>query len=80
MAKKGGSEEAAKGRTITMFFPEDPTQKVVVTFGGIFTGRDIWSAHRILTLNHRVWKNQMIRDASANKTEEISEEYFQDLK
>ena len=80
MAKKGGSEEVASGRTIHIFFPENKNEKVVVEFEGMFTGRDIYGAQRELSLKYRTWKNQTIRDAAANKVEEISDEYFQDLK
>ena len=80
MAKKGGSEEAASGRTIHIFFPENKNERVVVTFDGLFTGRDIYGAQRELSLKYRTWKNQVIRDHAANKVEEISEEYFQDIK
>ena len=80
MAKNGGSEKEASGRTIHIFFPENKSEKVVVTFDGMFTGRDIYGAQRELSLKYRTWKNQTIRDAAANKVEEISDEYFQDLK
>ena len=84
MAKKGGSEEESKGRTIHIFFPEDKTAAVVVTFDGMFTGRDIYGAQRELTLKYRTWKNQFIRDAAANRVETIPEEvpesFFTDIK
>ena len=80
MAKKDGSEGEANGRTISIFFPADANERVVVTFDGMFTGRDIYGAQRELTLKYRSWKHQTIRDNAANKVEEIPEELFKDLK
>jgi len=82
MAKNGGSEPiiAEKGRTISVFFPEDKNAKVQVTFDGTFNGREVWGSQREIALQYRAWKSQTIRDAAANKVEEVSEEYFQDLK
>jgi hypothetical protein len=80
MAKKELSDDKPKGRTISIFFPENPTEAVVVTFDGMFTGRDIYGAQRELTLKYRTWKHQMIRDAAANQPEEVPEELFKDLK